>query len=233
MARKDNTDQSGQKKGRLAQIRQTYQMTKRTEPHIGWLLLALFVGVLAIFVVIGLLLTPLWLWIVLGVPVALLVAATIFGRRAERSAYSQIEGQPGAAAAALGTLRRGWDVENAVGVNRAQDVVHRAVGRPGIVLVGEGTSHSRVANLLTQEKKRHARVSPDTPVHEVIIGYDDGQVPLRKLNKHVNKLPRSLRPPEVTELRNRLRALGTTPVGMPKGPLPKNARMPRGGGMPG
>src|SRR5690625_104001 len=184
MARKDKTEQSGQKKGRLAQIRQTYQMTKRTEPHIGWLLLALFVGVLAIFVVIGLLLTPLWLWIALGVPVALLVTATIFGRRAERSAYSQIEGQPGAAAAALGTLRRGWDVENAVGVNRAQDVVHRAVGRPGIVLVGEGTSHSRVANLLTQEKKRHSRVSPDTPGHEVIIGYDKGRSEERRVGEY-------------------------------------------------
>jgi hypothetical protein len=119
-----------------------------------------------------------------------------------------------------------------VGANRHQDVVHRVVGRPGIVLVGEGTSHGRVANLIQQEKRRHARVAPETPIYEVVVGRGDDEIPLPKLAKHVMKLPRNIRPAEVTELRQRLRALGSQPVGMPKGPLPKGIRIPRGGAMP-
>jgi len=229
MARKDEQPESARKKGRLAQIRQTYQMAKRTDPYIGWISLGVVVAVLAVLVVVGLIVKPVWLWLVMGFPFALLAGAVIFGRRAEKSAYSQIEGQPGAAMAALGTLRRGWDSTPVVATNRYQDVVHRVVGRPGVILVGEGTSATRVVNLLNQEKRRHARVVGEAPVYDVVVGNDEDQVPLRRLPKYVMKLPRNLRPAEVTELRSRLRALGTQPVAMPKGPLPRNMKIPRGG----
>jgi Domain of unknown function (DUF4191) len=231
MAPKDRRekDASGtKKKRRLAQVKQTYQMAKRTDPRIGWISAATVLGVLAVLVVVGLFLKPVWLWPIIGLPMALLAGALVFGRRAERAAYLQIEGQPGAAMAALGTLRRGWDVTPVVATNKYQDVVHRAVGRPGVVLVGEGTSASRVTNLLNQEKRRHARVVGETPVIDVVVGNEPDQVPLRRLARHVMKLPRSLRPAEVTELRSRLRALGTQPVPMPKGPLPRNVKVPRG-----
>lgn len=221
-----------EKKGRFAQVKQTYRMAKRSDRYIGWISLGVVVAVLAVAAAVGLLVQPIWLWIIVGLPIALLLGAIVFGRRAERAAYSQIEGQPGAAAAALGTLRRGWDVTPMIGANRHQDVVHRAVGRPGIVLIGEGTVPSRVANLLTQEKKRHTRVAPEVPVYDIIVGTDEGQVRLPRLAKHLMKLPRNIRPAEVTELRARLRALGTQPVGMPKGPLPKGVKIPRGGGSP-
>ncbi|HEU0040708.1 MAG TPA: DUF4191 domain-containing protein [Jiangellaceae bacterium] len=229
MARKDEQQDAAQKKGRFAQLKQTYTMAKRSDPHIGLISLSVVLGVLALGVVVGLLLQPWWMWLIVTLPIALLSGAVIFGRRAEKAAYSQIEGQPGAAAAALGTLRKGWDITPMVGANRYQDVVHRAVGRPGIVLVGEGTSSTRVANLLTQEKRRHARVAPEVPVVDIIVGAEEGEVPLPKLSKYVSKLPRNIRPAEVTELRQRLRALGTQPIGMPKGPLPKGAKIPRGG----
>lgn len=229
MARKDEQPESARKKGRLAQIKQTYQMAKRTDRYIGWISLGVVVAVLAVLVVVGLIVKPIWLWVVMGLPFALLAGAVVFGRRAEKSAYSQIEGQPGAAMAALGTLRRGWDSTPVVATNRHQDVVHRVVGRPGVILVGEGTSASRVVNLLNQEKRRHARVVGEAPVYDVVVGNDDDQVPLRRLPKYVMKLPRNLRPAEVTELRSRLRALGTQPVAMPKGPLPRNMKIPRGG----
>ncbi len=234
MARKDEQQDSAEKKGRLAQIKQTYRMAKRSDRWIGWICLGYMLLVLAAATGVGVLLQPIWLWIIVGVPMALLVGAIIFGRRAERAAYTQIEGQPGAAAAALGTLRKGWEVNNAIGANRHQDIVHRATGKPGIVLVGEGGSSHRVANLLAQEKKRHSRVAPETPVIEIIVGHDENDVTLPQLTRKMNKLPKNLRPAEVTELRQRLRALGTQPVGMPKGPLPKSAKMPKGGGpMPG
>jgi Domain of unknown function (DUF4191) len=226
-AKSSDKNGAGSKKGRLAQIRQTYQMAKRTDPRIGWITAATVLAGLAVMVVIGLLVRPVWLWPLIGLPMALLSGALVFGRRAERAAYLQIEGQPGAAMAALGTLRGGWDVTPVVAANKHQDVVHRVVGRPGVVLVGEGTSASRVMNLLTQEKRRHARVVGETPVIDVIVGNEPDQVPLRRVAKHVMKLPRRLRPAEVTELRSRLRALGTQPLPMPKGPLPRNVKVPR------
>jgi hypothetical protein len=229
MARKDEQQDAAPKKGRFAQLKQTYTMAKRSDPHIGLISLSVVLGVLALGAVVGLLLQPWWMWLIVTLPIAMLSGAVIFGRRAEHAAYSQIAGQPGAAAAALGTLRKGWDITPMVGANRYQDVVHRAVGRPGIVLVGEGTSSTRVANLLSQEKRRHARVAPEIPVVDIIVGAEEGEVALPKLAKYVSKLPRNIRPAEVTELRQRLRALGTQPIGMPKGPLPKGAKIPRGG----
>ncbi|TDE13474.1 DUF4191 domain-containing protein [Jiangella asiatica] len=233
MARNDEQQGSDEKTGRIAQIKQTYRMARRSDRWIGWITLGILLGVIALAVVVGMLLGPLWLWIIVGLPIALLASAIVFGRRAERAAYSQIEGQPGAAAAALGTLRRGWDVTPMVGANRYQDVVHRAVGRPGIVLIGEGSAAGRVANLLAQEKKRHNRVAPEMPVIEIIVGREDDQVPLPQLTRKLGKLPKNIRPAEVTELRQRLRALSISPIGIPKGPLPKGARLPKGTQLPG
>ena len=119
---------------------------------------------------------PVWIWIVLlmlwhrsirlpllanptlpagglvGVSTGMLLAALILGRRAERAAYSQIEGQPGAAAAVLNSLGKGWFVTPAVAVTKNQDIVHRVIGRPGVILVGEGVG-SRVTNALRNEQK--------------------------------------------------------------------------------
>ncbi|HSK26655.1 MAG TPA: DUF4191 domain-containing protein [Jiangellales bacterium] len=240
MARKGGEAKSGdaggtdKKPGRIAQVRQTYQMARRVDPRIGWITLGTIVAVAAVVTLLGLAFGTWWVWLLLGLPMALLAGSVVFGRRAERAAYAQIEGQPGAAAAALGTLRRGWTLTPAVGVNKQQDVVHRVVGRPGVVLIAEGTSPQRVANLLAQEKRRHARVIGEVPLHDMIIGTGEGQVPLRQVSKRVMKLPRALRPAEVTELNFRLRAVGTSSVPLPKGPLPRNVRLPRGGPqMPG
>ena len=68
----------------------------------------------------------------------LLGALILFGRRAQRAAYAQMEGRLGSAAAALKTLRRGLDHRADDGFNKQQDVVHRVVGPPGIMLIGEG-----------------------------------------------------------------------------------------------
>ncbi len=222
-------DAAPDKPKRLAQIRQTYRMTRRSDPRIGWLTLGIFLVVVGVFVGLGLLLGTWWAWLIFGIPMGLLAGAVFFGRRAEKAAYAQLEGQPGRAAAALGTLRRGWIVnQTPVAVTRNQDLVFRVLGRPGIILVGEGQPQ-RVRQLLAQERKRHARVAYEVPVIEVVVGDGPDEVPLRRLVRHVNKLPRSIAPAEVTELNNRLRALTTMPVPVPKGPLPKNARIPKGG----
>lgn len=222
MARKEG------RRGRAAQIRAAYQMTKKVDRWIGLKLFGVGLAVLAVFVLVGALVGhPIYAG-VLGLPVAALAMTFIFGRRAEAAAFGQVEGQLGAAGAVLNSLRKGWTVTSPVAVTKNQDIVHRAVGRPGVVLVGEGAPN-RVANLLAAERRRHARVAPDAPVYEVVIGDGEGQVTIRKLQRHLVKLPRNLKPPEVREVNNRLRALGQTNIPMPKGPLPKGARMPKGG----
>jgi hypothetical protein len=101
-------------------------------------------------------------------------------------------------------------------------MVHRVVGRPGIILVGEGT---RPTVLLAEQRKAHARYAQGVPIHEIIV--DDVDVTISNLQKKVKKLGKTLRPAEVTQVRNRLKALPQTALPIPKGPLPQNRKMPR------
>lgn len=221
MARKDG------KPGRIAQIKETYKLTKKTDPKIGWLLLAIFLAVFIVLLVVGLIISmPLQLGIA-GALLGLLGVVIVFGRRAEKSAYSQIEGQAGAAGAVLNSLRQGWFVTPAVAMTKNQDVVHRVVGRPGVILVSEGPPN-RVDGLLMREKKKTARFVPDIEILEIQCGDEPGQVPLAKLNRTVQKQKRTLRPAQVLEVQKRLEALGTQPVSAPKGPMPKSARAAKG-----
>ncbi len=107
-------------------------------------------------------------------------------------------------------------------------VVHRAVGRAGVVLVAEGPE-GRARSLLAQEKKKHARVlPPEAPIHDFVAGDGEGAVPLRKLQREILKLPRTLRPSDVAEAERRLKALGAMKLPLPKGPMPKGVKLPRG-----
>lgn len=178
---------------------------------------------------------PVGLWlnwltgILIGVPVALLAATFWFSRRAMNAAYAQIAGQPGAAAAVIQSLRgNNWLVTPAVAVNRTQDMVSRVVGKPGVILIGEGQA-SRLVPMLANERKRTARWLPEVPIYEIQVGEGEDQIPLTQLQKSLNKLPRNLRGGEVTEVRRRLDALGGAASSMPipKGPMPSSARQVR------
>ena len=219
------------KVGRIKQIRQSYTMTKKSDPRVGLILLGTFVlAALAGFALMllvfgGSLLFP----IVFGVLVGTLAVLIVFGRRAQKAAFAQIEGKPGAAAAALGMLKRGWKTEPAIAVTKQQDVVTRVVGPPGIVLIGEGNVN-RLRPLLTSERRKHERVTSETPVHELVVGNDSGQVPLAKLTRHVTKLGRQVKPAQMTDVLARIRALDAnrSSIPMPKGPVPTSMKGMRG-----
>src|SRR5262249_23190857 len=149
----------------------------------------------------------------------------MFGRFAQSAQYATIEGQPGAAAAILQSMRGGWTVTPAVAANRNMDVIHRAVGKPGVVLVGEG-SPSRLPSLLAAEKKRNPRVAYEGPISAIEVGDGGGQVPIRRLKRKVIRLPRNRKGQAVAELNFRLKALPAT-LQAPKGPMPKTGRMPK------
>jgi hypothetical protein len=227
MARQETTDENP---GRLKQIRLAYTMTKRVDPKIGLIIAGIGLGTFAVLLVIGLLIGhPIYLG-VLGLFAGLLAAVVVFGRRAEKAAFGQMDGQPGAAAAVLNNIKRGWTITPVVAATRQQDAVHRAVGRQGIVLVGEGNIN-RLRPMMASEKRKMSRVVGDVPVIDIIVGDDEGQIPLKKLQLHLTRMPKTLPASQVTQINDRLRAMGDLMANapIPKGPMPKGARMPKGG----
>ncbi|GGM06426.1 DUF4191 domain-containing protein [Nakamurella endophytica] len=217
------------KKERRSQIWQAFQMQRREDKKLVPILVGVLVVVTAVIVSIALLLGIFWwLGLIFGLIMGAMVALIVFARRVQSNVYRQADGTPGAAAWSLqNNLRGRWRITPAVAGTSHLDAVHRVVGRPGIILVGEGAPH-RVKPLLAQEKKRISRVVGDTPIYDIIVGNEDGQTPLKKLNPSLLKLPRNISPTEVTDLDNRLSALSAKAgpaAGMPKGPMPAGARM--------
>ncbi|MHB2021828.1 MAG: DUF4191 domain-containing protein [Mycobacteriales bacterium] len=212
--------------GRVAQMKAVYRLAAERDPMVALKIAGPTVAVLVVFVVIGVIIGQALYLSVAGVVLAIGLGTFLFGRRANAAVFSRVEGQPGAAAAIVQSLRGDWRVTPGVAVTRSYDIVHRVVGRPGIVLIGEGTP-SRVSQRIAQEKNRVGRVAGETPIYDVSVGDGDGQVPLRRLQPHLMKLPRNLRPKQVDALEKRMRALGAAAPPVPKGPLPRGVRPPR------
>jgi Domain of unknown function (DUF4191) len=211
--------------GRIKQIRLVGGIVRRANPKALPLVALTGVGILVIFVLLGILIGPLALFIPLGVLTGLLGAMLLFGRFAQSAQFKAIEGQTGAAAAILQSLRGGFTTTPAIAANRNMDVVHRTVGKPGVILVGEG-SPTRLPSLLAAEKKRISRIASQIPIYDFQVGDAEGQVPIKELQKKIMKLPRNLKGQAVAELNFRLNALPQA-LQMPKGPMPRNARMPK------
>jgi len=214
-----------QNAGRLKQIRMVAKLVNQQDKKALPIIFGSAVGIIVVFVLIGLFTGLLAIMIPVGVLFGVLAAMILFGRFAQRAQYAAIDGQLGAAAAVLQSMPGDWTVTPGVAGNRTMDVVHRAVGRAGVVLVGEGVP-SRVTALLANERKKTERVAHGVPVHEFQVGTGEGQIPVSKLQRKVTTLPRALKPAAVSDLNYRLKALQPT-MQMPKGPMPKGARMPK------
>ena len=223
MAKKDPSEK---KEGRLKQIALVYKMTKKTDPRIGLILLGVFLVTALVAYGVFYLVPGGWVFdVITAVLFGVLAALVVFGRRAQKSQYAQIEGRAGASAAVLGQLKRGWKVDPGIAFNRNQDLVHRVVGPPGIVLVGEGNPN-RLKTLLANERRKHERVASETPIYEIVAGDGEGAVPVPKLMRHVSKLGRNIKPAEMTDVLQRLRALDANRSNMPipKGPVPTSMK---------
>ncbi|MGI9824539.1 DUF4191 domain-containing protein [Agromyces sp. Marseille-Q5079] len=234
MARTKDSSSAPKEPGRLKQMWQVFQMTRRYDPTAQWFMLLVFLA--PVIVGLGL---ALWLsegngftialWIVAGVLAGLLLAMIVLGRRAERAAYSQIEGQPGAVGAVLRSgLRGGWiGNEMPVAVNgKTQDAVYRAVGRGGVALISEGPL-SRTQRMLDDEKRKVTRILPNVPVTLLSVGTDDSSIELHRLPAALRKIKRTLTKPEVLAVSNRLNSLQNS-LPIPKGIDPMKARPQRG-----
>ena len=210
--------------GQVRMIKQAYTLTRKNDPKLPWIMLIAFVVVAGLIELVGILFSSPFLFLPLAIIAGGLAALILFGRRAQGSAYRQVEGQPGAAAGVLEGMRGDWRVTSGVAGTAQMDAVHRVLGRPGVILVAEGVP-VRVRGLLAQEKKKVARIVGDTPIYDIVVGDDEGQVPLRKLSNHVMKLPRNLTAAEVNALGRRLSAMGGGRMPVPGGPLPGGKQM--------
>ena len=208
---------------RFKTIRDAYAVTKSVKPWIGVVLIVTFLIVLVIGITLGFIFDhPVYGGFV-TIPVAVLAAMFLFTRVAGSAAYANIEGQMGAGASVLMAIRKGWTTTPAVAVNRQQDMVHRSVGRAGIVLTGEGGF--AVRQMIQDEKKKAERFAPGVPITEIFVGDGDGQISIRKLQKHVTKLPKKLSAHQMREVRARLKAVGGLSMPIPKGPMPKGIKI--------
>ncbi|GAB3126112.1 DUF4191 domain-containing protein [Glaciibacter psychrotolerans] len=235
MARsKDKTPRKPKEPGRLKQMWQVFQMTRRYDSRITLYLVLAFILPIVVTVAFALLTAPgngltLALWIVAGVLAGVLAMLIILGRRAEKAAYSQIEGQPGAVGAVLrSSLKRGWvGSEMPVAVNgKTQDAVYRAVGRGGVVLISEGP-RSRTGRMIDDERRKVAKVLGTIAVTTIAVGPDSDAVPLHKLARKLTRIKPTLTKAEVLAVNNRLSSLGTQ-LPIPKGVDPFKARPQRG-----
>jgi hypothetical protein len=238
MARKKSAKSTEPKKaGRIAQIRQVFTASRKVDPLIGWWMALAALGTLVVMVGIGLLVSMWVYFLVLGVPMAALAASTMLSLRAKRAAYKSIEGKPGAAGAALSSLRKGWYFEQqpvAAEAGRAGDMesaamVFRATGRPGVVLVAEGPA-ARATKLAESERKKVLRIAgANVPVTVFRVGEGGGkdEVSVRKVASKLQKMKPVLTKEEVSAVNKRLKAMGGLRPPMPAGVDPNRVRMDR------
>ncbi|HZA05529.1 MAG TPA: DUF4191 domain-containing protein [Propionibacteriaceae bacterium] len=215
--------------GRMRQIKRAYQVTHEHDRALPYLLLAAFLLPLAAAVIIGLLTDQVLNLIFVGLGVAILLPMIVLVRRAKAATYKRYAGQAGSAEVALSMLPKKWISAPVIAANRSQDVVHRTLGPGGLVLIGEGEP-GRVKALLASEVKKHERVAYGVPVTTIVMGDKSGQVPLDKLADHIRKLPKTLQANQVTDIKQRLRALDAVrpSIPVPKGPMPTNPRQVKG-----
>jgi hypothetical protein len=207
------------------QIREAYKATKVRKPWIGAAMAFIFLAILSVGIVIGAFAGhPIYAAFV-TTPLALLGATFFFSIVANKAAYQSIEGVAGAGASVLMSIRRGYVTTPMVAVNKQQDMVHRSVGRAGVVLVGEGSN--AVRSLLNDEVKKTERYVPGVPITTLIVGEGDDRIALPKLQKKLKRLPKQLSKVQMREVRNRLKAVGGFNMPIPKGPMPKNLRVPK------
>jgi hypothetical protein len=215
-------------KERRGQLWQAFNMQRKEDKRLLPYMIAAFVLIVGVSVAVGVWAGGLTMFtmITLGVVLGVLVMFIIFSRRAQRAVYSKAEGQTGAAAWVLDNLRGKWRVTPGVAATGHFDAVHRVLGRPGVILVGEGSA-VRVKPLLAQEKKRTARLVGEVPIYDIVVGNGEGEVPLGKLERHLTKLPANINAKQLDTLESRLAARGSRAGAgvMPKGPLPNAGKM--------
>ncbi len=219
-------------KATRGQLKQAFDIQRKRDKQLIPIMLACVLGMGLLFFLLGLWWGGRWFMLVLGLLLGAVLAMFVFSRRLEKSMYDEVGDTPGAAGWTLENMRNTmgivWLTKAGVQANTHMDTVHRVVGNPGVVLVGEGDPN-RLKPLMSKERKRVERLLAGVPVYEVYAGEGEGQVRNRDLQKHLLKLPKNYQKDEVYSLNSKLEAMdsrnrpGQIP-GLPGGPMPKQAQ---------
>jgi hypothetical protein len=210
---------------RIKQIGMVFSFTaKRDKLFVPLVLVCVLVPIAAAGVGVGLGLA--WTWLPIGVLTAVLATLIVLNLRSNKAMMAEMAGQPGAAASLIENMRGDWRVTQAVQYTGQFDMVHLVVGRPGVILIGEGNPQ-KVRQLLGQEKRRLSKVIGSAEMRDFIVGDGEGMVPLKNLRNTLTRLPRTVSGKDVNALDKRLKALSARPQ-MPKGQIPKNMRPSKG-----
>ncbi len=205
--------------GQVKQVIEAYKATARLDSRLNLYLILGALGGFAVSAILGIATkTPIWLWILLGIMMALTTAMLILTSRTKKAMFTRYEGQPGSAEVAMQQLnKKKYTYDPVITMNRQLDMVHRVVGRCGVVLIGEGQP-GRLKPLLASEAKKHEQVAYGTTVTTLVMGDGANQVKLTELQKTIQKLPKTMETHQVAEVRQRIKALDAV---RPKAPLPK------------
>ncbi|QDZ42970.1 DUF4191 domain-containing protein [Corynebacterium sp. sy039] len=229
--KQQRAQKKAQRRQNWSQIWQAFNIQRKRDKALIPIMLGAFLGVGLLFFLIGMLWHGQWLMLIIGLLLGATLAMFLFSRRLQNSVYDQAADQRGSAGFALENMRNNfavvWRTKTAVAATTNMDLVHRVTGVCGFVLVGEGEVH-RLKPLINQQKKRLNRIAPGVPVHEIYVGEGENQVPLKKLQNTLVRLPRHYKKDEVYQIAARIEAMDNASGqqgSLPKGPLPKGGKV--------
>ncbi|WP_424448095.1 DUF4191 domain-containing protein [Microbacterium arborescens] len=222
--------------GFFSQLRSLFTFTKEYYSWLPWLLIAIVVVGVGLGVLVGFLIPPgaIWsviLWGLTGLLFGILGAMITMTRLATRAMYKRIDGMPGATGHIISTnLGRKWQAsEMPVGVNpKTQEAVYRAVGRGGVVIIGEG-ARGRLTRLINDERGKVKRVASGVPIHVLYVGHGEDEVPIAKLAPTIKGLPKAIDRTTMAAVIKRIESVSqsVTSLPIPKGVDPMKARAQR------
>jgi hypothetical protein len=228
---------TAEKRPRLfSQIKSIYTFSRPVYPWLPWALIGAVVLGVALGVVIGFFVPPvaIWsiiLWGVTGLLFGVLGAMIILTRVSTRAMYKKIDGMPGATGHVISSsLGRRWIAsEMPVGINpKTQDAVYRAVGRGGVVIIGEG-ARGRLTRLINDERMKVQRVASGVPIEVLYVGHGEDEVPIGKLAATIKSLPKKVDRATLAAVVKRIDSVSksVTSLPIPKGMDPMKARAQR------
>ncbi|HWI30781.1 MAG TPA: DUF4191 family protein [Microbacterium sp.] len=222
--------------GFFKQITALFRFTREAYPWLPWLLIGILLVGVGVGIGIGFLIPPLvwWsvlLWGVTGLMAGILASLMTMTRLSTKAMYRKIEGRPGAAGHVLSTsLGRNWQTSDMpVAVNpKTQEAVYRAIGRGGVVIVGEG-SRGRLTRLMNEERTKVQRVAQGVPITVIYLGNGEGDVKIDDLSKTIKALPKKIDKTTMAAIIRRVdsvsQSLASLPI--PKGVDPTKVRAQR------
>lgn len=230
------TAEKEKRPGFFSQIKSLFLFTRREFAFLPWLLAGIFVVAIAIGILIGFLIQPVRWWTVLlwgitGLMAGLLISMITLTRMSTKAMYRRLDGMPGGGSHVMGSMlgRRWVSSDVPVGINpKTQDAVYRAVGRGGVVIVGEGAK-GRLSRLVNDERAKVNRVASGVPVTVLYIGHGDGEIPIKHLAKTIKGMPKKISRGQVLQVVKRIDSVSqsVTSLPIPKGIDPTKVRAPR------